>query len=317
MKPKVSIIINCFNGEKYLREAIESIYSQTFHDWEIIFWDNDSSDGSRAIAEDFDEKLKYFRSKIKTNLSEARQNALQKCQGDWIAFLDTDDFWYPDKLKLQIEKIENTDYIVCYGGIDEIDESGKKLRTIIPPYRDGNQLEEQLNQFNINMVTPLIKKSAIDSNNIKFDPKIVASEEYNIFLQLACFGDFCTIREPLGVWRIQERSLTSESSKFWALDRRITLEKLKEIKADVIESFPKAYKNALARTYYYEARHFYSIKQYKNAQNSLSFVKKHNLIYFSLWIISFLPFIWNLFHNEFFKRNMSSLIFDSFKLPWK
>ena len=61
MENKVSIIINCFNGEKYLREAIESVYAQTYANWEIIFWDNNSSDSSSNIVKKFDKKLKYFK----------------------------------------------------------------------------------------------------------------------------------------------------------------------------------------------------------------------------------------------------------------
>ena len=62
--PKVSVIMNCFNGERFLREAIDSIYSQTFTDWEIIFWDNASTDKSASIAKSYDKKLKYFLAKF-------------------------------------------------------------------------------------------------------------------------------------------------------------------------------------------------------------------------------------------------------------
>ena len=59
--PKVSVIINCYNSETYLREAIDSVYSQSFIDWEIVFLDNDSTDNSASIALSYDDKLKYFK----------------------------------------------------------------------------------------------------------------------------------------------------------------------------------------------------------------------------------------------------------------
>ncbi len=62
-RPKVSVIMNCFNSEKYLREAIDSVYAQTYKDWEIIFWDNASTDHSKEIAKSYDNKLKYSRGK--------------------------------------------------------------------------------------------------------------------------------------------------------------------------------------------------------------------------------------------------------------
>ena len=62
-KPRVSVIMNCLNGEKYLREAIECAYAQTYKNWEIIFWDNASSDQSVKIARSFDQKVKFFSNK--------------------------------------------------------------------------------------------------------------------------------------------------------------------------------------------------------------------------------------------------------------
>ena len=101
--PKVSIIMNCHNSETYLKEAINSIYSQTYTDWEIIFWDNNSSDKSSEIAQSYDDKIRYFRGNKTIPLGEARFLATQKCKGKYLAFLDCDDIWYEDKLKRQLE----------------------------------------------------------------------------------------------------------------------------------------------------------------------------------------------------------------------
>ena len=63
-QPLVSIIMNCFNGERYLREAIDSIYAQTYSNWEVIFWDNASIDSSYKIASSYDSKIKLFKSRF-------------------------------------------------------------------------------------------------------------------------------------------------------------------------------------------------------------------------------------------------------------
>ena len=70
--PLVSVIVNCFNGERYLKEAIESVYAQSYDNWEIIFWDNASTDGSAKIAKSYDKKLKYFLAEKTVCLGEAR-----------------------------------------------------------------------------------------------------------------------------------------------------------------------------------------------------------------------------------------------------
>ena len=104
-KPLVSVIMNCLNGEKFLREAIDSVYSQTYKNWEIIFWDNVSTDRSNEIANSYDSRLRYFRGKKTISLGAARIKALENCRGEYIAFLDVDDLWLTKKLELQIQKI--------------------------------------------------------------------------------------------------------------------------------------------------------------------------------------------------------------------
>jgi glycosyltransferase involved in cell wall biosynthesis len=106
--PNISVIMNCFNGEKYLREAIDSIYAQTYSNWEIIFWDNASSDNSSRIANSYDKKLKYYRSDKNTRLGEARVYALEKALGDYVAFLDVDDIFLPSMLEEQLNTFNNS-----------------------------------------------------------------------------------------------------------------------------------------------------------------------------------------------------------------
>jgi len=105
--PKVSVIMNCYNCSKYLREAIDSVYAQTFTNWEIIFWDNASTDNSSNVAKSYDAKLRYFCNDKTTPLGNARNLAVQQACGEYIAFLDCDDIWLPEKLKLQINLLDN------------------------------------------------------------------------------------------------------------------------------------------------------------------------------------------------------------------
>jgi glycosyltransferase involved in cell wall biosynthesis len=90
----------------YLREAIDSVYAQTYKDWEIIFWDNASSDNSGEIAKSYDSRLKYFRGNKTNPLYAVRNCALKKASGKYIAFLDCDDIWLPKKLYLQMAAFE-------------------------------------------------------------------------------------------------------------------------------------------------------------------------------------------------------------------
>ena len=92
--PVVSVIMNCRNSAAYLREAINCVFNQTFSSWEIIFWDNGSTDGSPKIAQSFtDKRMRYFRADEPTPLGEARNLAIAKARGRYIAFLDCEDVY--------------------------------------------------------------------------------------------------------------------------------------------------------------------------------------------------------------------------------
>ena len=99
----VSIIVNCFNGEKFLKNSINSILNQTYKNFEIIFFDNFSSDNSAKIIKSYkDRRIKYYRSKKNLNLYNARNLAIKKAKGKYVSFLDTDDWWNKNKLLEQI-----------------------------------------------------------------------------------------------------------------------------------------------------------------------------------------------------------------------
>ena len=85
-QPLISIIMNCYNGERFLKSAIDSVFSQTYSNWEIIFWDNASTDSSAKIANSFDERIKYFFNDKKTPLGEARVFAVKKASGKYLLF---------------------------------------------------------------------------------------------------------------------------------------------------------------------------------------------------------------------------------------
>ena len=103
MKNLVSIIINCKNGRSFLKKSISSVILQTYKNWEIIFFDNCSSDSSILIAKSFkDKRIKIFKANKSLKLYDARNQAIKYAKGKYITFLDTDDFWGRRKLTTQI-----------------------------------------------------------------------------------------------------------------------------------------------------------------------------------------------------------------------
>ena len=129
--PLVSIIMNCYNGEKYLKQAVDSILNQSFRNFEVIFWDNKSTDKSAKIYKSYkDKRLKYYYSKKFTNLYEARNLAINLSKGTYIAFLDTDDYWIKDKLRIQMAKFNDENVSLVYANYFLYNQITKKKKNL-------------------------------------------------------------------------------------------------------------------------------------------------------------------------------------------
>ncbi len=304
--PKVSVIVNCYNGQQYLKQALDSIYAQTEQDWEIIFFDNASTDDSASIAQSYDSKLKYIKNNPTIPLGAARQKAVLKATGEWVAFLDTDDVWYPHKLTTQLSALEGHDYLFCYAGIREITAQGKTIRNVLPLHSSGQLLEAQLNQYEINMVTPMFRHDVIQKFNINFDPKVTASEEYNLFVRLAAKGLGLVQHQLLGDYRVYAGSLTDRQISEWAYERRYTLEQLEHENPGIQERFPRAFQEAKARGDYYEARYLMTLGNTAQARTIMRKLVWYDLRYLLLYLTLFIPKAWEIIHNKKSKSILSS-----------
>lgn len=101
--PLVTVIINLYNGEATVAAAIDSVLAQTFSDWELLIWDDCSTDSGADIVRGYtDARIRYVRSDTQVPLAQARQKAIDLAEGEWITFLDQDDLWLPDKLERQL-----------------------------------------------------------------------------------------------------------------------------------------------------------------------------------------------------------------------
>lgn len=306
--PVFSIIVNCYNGEKYLEQALNSIYEQSFQDWEIIFWDNASTDGSAAIAKKFDERLRYFRGSETIPLGAARKLAVEESTGEWIAFLDTDDYWHANKLLRQLEAVTGTDHVLCYAGITEISTQGKIIRDVLPAYETGEMLGKQLAQFDINMVTPIIRHETLQAHNLNFDENITASEEYNLFIRLAAKGTFCSLQETLGCYRVYEGSLTVRKIANWAKERTYSIEQLVAENPEVENKYSSELALARQRSDYYWARYLVSEGDYNAAKAVMKGIAPHGLLYKGLYLSLFVPGLWNTIHNRTLKSKLTKLL---------
>ena len=136
-KPLVSIIVPSFNSEKFISETILSIQNQTYTNWEIILVDDCSIDGTIAIIENFskdDPRIKWFQLSENSGTGVARNMAINKAKGRYIAFLDADDLWKPEKLQKQIDFLVSKNIPFTFSSYDCIDEQGNSMyKRVVPP----------------------------------------------------------------------------------------------------------------------------------------------------------------------------------------
>ncbi len=128
--PRFSVIMNVYNGEAYLRAAIDSVLAQIFQDWELVIWDDHSSDGSVALCASYgDPRIRLFAAAANTGLGAARNGAMAAATGEWVAFLDQDDIWTDDKLAGQdaLIRADTTGRLgLLYGRARRFDDTGPK-----------------------------------------------------------------------------------------------------------------------------------------------------------------------------------------------
>ena len=221
-KPLVSIIMNCLNGERYLKEAIDSIYNQTYQNWEIIFWDNGSTDNTREIANSYDKKLKYFHSSKTTLLGEARVNATNKASGKYLAFLDCDDLWLDDKLDKQVKLIQQDESALVYGRSEIIFSDGASM-TKSMTFMEGQKLPEGmvfkdliLENF-IPFLSAIVDKDKFDECG-GFPSHFKHATDYWIFLKIAHKYKITAIQDVCCLYRIHNNNLSNFQHVICALE---------------------------------------------------------------------------------------------------
>lgn len=222
--PRVSIIINCLNGEKYLRAAIDSVYSQTYKNWDIIFWDNASIDSTAEIAKSYDSRLKYYCAKSTSDLGIARVKASEQATGELLAFLDCDDVWHEKKLTTQVNIFckSTQDIGLVYGRSQIIYDADCVNNKVL---YGGKKLPEG------SVFAELTKNNFVTFSSVIVDRKkffkcggfpshFKNSTDYWIFLRMAKYYKFAAMQEVCCSYRIHNSNL-SASHKVLAVKESI------------------------------------------------------------------------------------------------
>ena len=292
--PLVSVIMNCHNCAEYINEAIESVLTQTYGNWELIVWDNQSTDQTRDIVGSYaDPRVKYHYSNVFTALGEARNLAIEKSNGSLIGFLDADDIWLTEKLEMQVPVFENDRIGICVCDSYFFNETGvtKQIyKNKKPP--TGMVFRELLGSYFISLETAVIRRSALDALDEWFDPRFNMIEEYDLFVRIGYQWEVGYVDEVLAKWRMHENSWTWSYRQDFPLERRKMLKKLEE----VIPDFNNQYRDQVYlvnRTCDFEdARALWLDRNNKAARARLSPYAFSGIKWYVVYVMTYLPYIY-------------------------
>ncbi len=242
----ISIIMNCYNGEKFIEKSINSIISQDYKNWELIFWNNLSNDKTEDIylkLRSNDSRLKYFKSTEHLPLSVARNLAVAKIQGEFIAFLDVDDWWEPFKLSEQIKLFKDKSIGLVYGNFYVNNFTNKTAIYGFPPRKvkqnekivmfntklpEGYILNKLLQRYVIGMMTIIIRRNIIEDINKLFDEDIETIQDFDLAIRISKKNKILCCQKPIAHKRLHENNKINVNRKIIINEMEFLLNKYRK-----------------------------------------------------------------------------------------
>ena len=208
----VSIIMPSWNTGEFITESIRSVLNQTYTNWELIIIDDCSSDDTDQIVESInDERIKYLKNEKNCGAALTRNRGLREARGEWIAFLDSDDLWMPEKLEHQIDFMKKNGYSLSFTEYEKIDEDSKPLNIYVSGPKKVNK-NKMYNYDYIGQLTMMYSAKEFGLIQIK---DIRKNNDYAIRLQLYKKPETCAylLEENLAKYRVRKVSISHDKFK--------------------------------------------------------------------------------------------------------
>ena len=203
----VSVIMPSWNTGRFIAESITSVINQTYTNWELIIVDDCSTDNTDEIVSSFsDERIRYFKNEKNCGAALTRNRAMREAKGEWIAFLDSDDLWEPEKLSKQLAFMKDNGYVFSYHEYVKIDEESEPLNI----YVSGPEVVTKRKMYNYGYpgcLTFMYSAKVMGLIQIK---DIRKNNDYAILLQLCKKADCYLLKENLARYRIRKKSISHD-----------------------------------------------------------------------------------------------------------
>lgn len=238
MYGKVSIIMPNFNCENFLNETIDSVLNQTYQNWELLIVDDCSTDNSVTVIKEFckkDSRIKLFNNEINSGAAASRNLALREATGKWIAFLDSDDLWLPEKLEKQLLFMSENGYRFSYTAYEHVNEQSEKLNIVVT----GPGVLSKRKMFHYCYPGCLsVMYDCSDIGVIQIPDEIANGEnDYAIWLKVVKYYKCYYLSEILSLYRVRSSSLSHKSSKLKLAKNHYKLYRISEKKCSVSAFF--------------------------------------------------------------------------------
>ena len=205
----VSIIMPSWNTGKFIAETIQSVIAQTYENWELLIVDDCSTDDTDDVVASFkDARIRYFHNEKNSGAALTRNRAMREAKGEWIAFLDSDDLWMPEKLEHQISFMKKNGYSLSYTEYEKIDEDSKKMNI----YVSGPEKVDKRKMYNYDYIGQLTMMYSAKEFGLIQIKDIKKNNDYAIRLQLYKKPGTCAylLKENLAKYRIRSVSISHD-----------------------------------------------------------------------------------------------------------
>lgn len=207
--PKISVIINCKDGETYLEEVFFALEKQTFRDFEVIFYDSSQNKKSKEIFNKYKQSnYFYFSGNSNYSLAESRNKAVLKSRGEWICFNDQDDIYLPDRLSASMKIVEEDPEVkLLFSDFEKIDTKSSFIGK--GAFGKSNFSSLLLGKANVGLLTITVNRQSFDSVG-GFDERYPHSQDYDLILKIMKKYKYFYIDKILAKYRIHSKSMSSQ-----------------------------------------------------------------------------------------------------------
>lgn len=209
--PLVSVVIPVYNGERFLKESLESVFAQTCHDYEVVCVDDGSTDGSCSLLEQYGARVRVIQQE-NAGQSAARNAGVRQATGAFVAFLDQDDLWYPSKLAQQVAVLNaEADVALVHCNYDRIDGDGRVLVAGAALAERASDLASPLGRLIGEVLvfpSAMMVRRDVFQRVGGFDPELRGFEDFDLIARLKQQGRFVLLNESGMAYRLHAEGFT-------------------------------------------------------------------------------------------------------------